>query len=100
MSNHVYKGAWTKKECQSFTQRLESTWNKQQKAKKMERKFVGHVISGGPVTMEKAREAGLIKGEPKESTQEELDEAVKTMKGIEEAVKKVKEDGAQGTNIE
>lgn len=58
----------------------------------MERKFVGHVISGGPVTMEKAREAGLIKGEPKESTQEELDEAVRTMEGIEKAVKRAKED--------
>jgi hypothetical protein len=65
---------------------------KQLKAKKMERKFVGHVISGGPVTMRAAREAGLIKGEPKETAQEELDEAVKTMKDIEETVKRVKED--------
>jgi len=65
---------------------------KQLKAKKMERKFVGHVISGGPVTMERAREAGLIKGEPKETAQEELDEAVRTMKDIEETVKRVKED--------
>ena len=34
MPYHVYKGAWTKKECQSFMRKLESTWNKQQKAKK------------------------------------------------------------------
>ena len=66
--------------------------NKQLKAKKMERKFVGYVISGESVTMRAAREAGLIKGEPKESTQEELDEAVRTMKDIEETVKKARED--------
>lgn len=76
----------------AFMRRLDALYQKQLKAKKMERKFVGHVISGGPVTMEKAREAGLIKGEPKESTQEELDEAVRTMEGIEKAVKRAKED--------
>jgi len=80
------------KSYKAFMRRLDALHKKQLKAKKMERKFVGHVISGGPVTMEKAREAGLIKGEPKETAQEELDEAVKTMKDIEETVKRVKED--------
>lgn len=80
------------KSYKAFMRRLDALYQKQLKAKKMERPFVGKVISGGPVTMESAREAGLIKGEPKESTQEELDEAVKTMKDIEETVKRVKED--------
>lgn len=71
---------------------MKALYKKQLKAKKMERKFVGHVISGEAVTMQKAREAGLIKGEPKETTQEELDEAVKTIEGIEEAVKKAREE--------
>lgn len=92
MPYHVYKGAWTKKECQSFLRKLESTWNKQQKAKKMERKFVGKVVSGGPVTMREAREAGLIKGEPKEATPEEHAEAIKAMEDNEKAVKKARED--------
>ena len=80
------------KSYKAFMRRLDALYQKQQKAKKMERKFVGHVINGGPVTMESARKAGLIKGEPKETAQEELDEAVKTMKDIEETVKRVKED--------
>ncbi|NMC59215.1 MAG: hypothetical protein GYA51_07525 [Candidatus Methanofastidiosa archaeon] len=41
--------------------------------------------------MKEAREAGLIKGEPKEATPEEHAEAIKTMEEIEETVKKVRE---------
>jgi hypothetical protein len=87
------------KSYKAFMRRLDALHKKQLKANKMERPFVGKIISGDPVTMRAAREAGLIKGEPKESTQEELDKAVKTMKDIEEAVEKAREK-ADGTNYQ
>lgn len=92
MSYHIYKGALTNKEMQAFMRRLESTWKKQQKVKHMNRQFKGHVVSGGPVTMKEAREAGLIKGEPKEATPEEHAEAIRTMEEIEETVKRMRDD--------
>lgn len=87
------------KSYKAFKRKLESIWNKQQKQNKMnKRPFQGHVVSGGPVTMKEAREAGLIKGEPKEATPEEHEEAIKTAEMIEDTVEKVRKDEKADSN--